>query len=433
MKSCDSAQDENHSDRHESVNAKNDNDSIIPSAADYHDDMTKSKLATDNSSDRHPLCSLDLNSHPSSCPSYPKKDGGTPHSLKSRGSSIDMMMYSCSTMDPVKRLYVLTPHYDNVDDLNRCHHDESVMMDEENCKCTNHIHTLSPNNNSHDMNSMAGTSLGTSHGRTTIDYDSVIYSGYAGSVSAAPSELSDGYSIEEGQDQSGRIGRNLHVWSRGLQSTRNRPLNAKDGGEGVAHSDDGSTSNRDDFVNQVKIMREQRRKKRLESRKDYRARILTEFRAFLSRNVRDVSNCEAKDDTQQGENGSNATMKTPKMKCARDRSGSNDFTPTQIHGRIPWIVFEKDLEEDVSTIHGGSRCEGIPGSPEQNSHSLNDLEHATEQECSHVEQQQDEKKMVSCMGAKTKNGDRMDLVYILLIVLSVATLVAVVAIVIVQL
>jgi hypothetical protein len=444
--------DENRSCHQGSVCAEDDNDSTIILVDGGHEDMTKRP-------DRNPLCSLNLNHNSMNTSSSHNsqqhtKDGSTPHSLKSRGSLVvDNNKYG-RTMDPIKLRYVLTPHYDDdhVDDSGT-HLNHGYESAQEDYNYTRNIHSLSPSNNiSHDMNSMSGTaSIGTSqcNKSTGVDYDSVIYSGYAGSVSAAPSELSDGYSVEDddGKDLCGN-GRNGNVWSNALQSAvggaesskrgrRNRPLVVARGRE-VEHSDDGSASCRGDFSMQMKKMREQRRKKRLDSMKDYRASILTEFRAFLSRNGRDGNKCDDKNDDVPGENGSNATLKTPNMKRARERCESNDFTPTYIHGHIPWIVFEKDLEEDLSTIHGGSRCEGLAGSPksemalEQNSGALNRLDHGIDEEHASVEQDHDVKrKMTTCIGSN--NGERMEMVYILLLVLSIATVVAVVAIVVVQL
>lgn len=446
-------QDENRSCHQGSVCAKDDNDSTIMLVDGGHEDMTKMP-------DRNPLCSLNLNHNSMNASSshssqQQTKDGSTPHSLKSRGSLVVNNNKYGRTMDPIKLRYVLTPHYDDdhVDDsdTNLNHGYESAQED---YNCTRNIHSLSPSNNiSHDMNSMSGTaSTGTSQCNKSagVDYDSVIYSGYAGSVSAAPSELSDGYSVEDDNDGKEDLcgnGRNGNVWSQALQSAvgggesskggrRSRPLIVARGG-GVAYSDDGSASCRGDFSMQMKKMREQRRKKRLDSMKDYRASILTEFRAFLSRNGRDGNNCDDKKDAP-GEKSSNATLKTPNMKRARERCESNDFTPTYIHGHIPWIVFEKDLEEDLSTIHGGSRCEGLAGSPksemalEQNSGALNRLDHGTDEEHANVEQEHDVKrKMTTCIGSNKR--ERMEMVYILLLVLSIATVVAVVAFVVVQL
>lgn len=443
MISSDRAQDENHpSLGGGSIHHDKDNDIMKRQQL-----SAASPLADDH---RYPLSSLDMNIDHSHS-SHHKGGSATPLSLKSRGSVIDK--YYGTSNDAVKLRYVLSPHDDNEegegddDSSERFHNDKSAIVVED-YKCTNtSIHSPSSllHNTSHDLNSMTGNSIGMSLCKNAVDYDSVLYSGYAGSISAAPSELSYGYSVEDGKENSEK-GTNLHVvWSKALQTKKakeSRRSKRRAGGESM-HSDDESASNKGDFSVQLKRMREQRRKKKMDSMKEHRASILTEFRAFLSRNgTRDARNrCEDEND-MPGDNGSiGTTLKTPTMKRARDRSGSNDdFTPTHIHGRIPWIVFERDLEEDVSTIHGGSRCEGFTGSPkseiglEQSSDLVMNkrVENATGQENGNDVEQQKEggRNIMSCID--TKNRDRMDLVYTLLIILSIATLVAVVVIIIVQ-
>jgi hypothetical protein len=148
----------------------------------------------------------------------------------------------------------------------------------------------------------------------------------------------------------------------------------------------------------------------------------------------DEENGGAKLDKGKGENVSSNTTSnwTPQMKRARDRSGSNDFTPTQIHGKIPWIVFQKDLEEDVSTIHGGSRCDGCAESPKSNKSGEDHLNvELGKQQMSPKKQQN--VVSVPCSMDCIKSGDRMALLYIFLIGLSESALVVVIAIVIVQL
>jgi len=48
------------------------------------------------------------------------------------------------------------------------------------------------------------------------------------------------------------------------------------------------------------------------------------------------------------------------MKRIRDKNRVEAFSPHQIHGEVPWVVIQHDRDEDLSTIHGGSRCAESP-------------------------------------------------------------------------
>ncbi len=280
----------------------------------------------------------------------------------------------------------------------------------------------SNNNNAFSPNASSHNQSHTSNSHVDFDY-SVVYSGYAGSVSAAPSELSCSVDMEHSQDVEIGVGaypsihknlndENENRYGRSKRKFRLSKKNHKNHLVSYPRPDigDHSISTNTSFTATAnkKMMRAKRRNMKLEMEKAHQASILSEFRAFLSNNKKrnsltkekhsrkkksskhtlkrsgerksrpqnkdqlqsqsqsqrqhgdekDVEENDAKEDAEviananpNGKANSNAvdkgSLQTPKKR--RSRNPEKDFYD------IPWVVYQNDREEDLSTIAGGSR------------------------------------------------------------------------------
>ncbi len=261
------------------------------------------------------------------------------------------------------------------------------------------------------------------------DFDySVVYSGYAGSISAAPSELSCSVDM----DASSSVGIEMFpsVQRNNLDFDNNDAEQSLDNDDRHRSAKvrlkrkhrskrTNRTSNIDDslfdgftvnsiitsFTAKKKLLRARRRKMRLAMEKAHQALILSDFRAFLSKNkkkniekeqqkkkstscsqsgecsgpsknkyasLRDKEREECRDggnivsgdeeaelnaDRNHSAAAKNSMQKMSKTKL-RNGSSTADFCD------VPWIVYQNDHEEDrsISTINGGqggSFCMGV--------------------------------------------------------------------------
>ena len=420
---------------HQSNNG-NENDALSRSVIASIPNAKKTKV--NGTMDRFPLRPLDTNS--SSTPG-----GATPLSCRSKGSSSRAMD---ADYDYTNR-YIVSLNYD--EDDHELEHELEQEVEHEH----EHEHELQGNNKNSDnlireeenvysyINdcSTIGQSTVTSANRK-LDYDSVVYSGYAGSISAAPSDLSgEGFSIDNEGIQM-NIAPSRHTRGAGNRNRIRLAASSRRGAQGDEDCNTNCTqtdcSASMSFSGQMKKFRERRRRIRADSQKAHKESILVEFRSFLFKNRQrpqdqddnaemqenldvdiDVDVDAVGDGLEDEAPEGNIELRTPTFMRVRNISMSQDFTPTKLHGDVPWIVFHNDRDEDLSTINGGSRCGGFI--------ETKDVESAWDHLHDEVNENENEDRF-------RKNGnarDRMEIVYYLLIAASVTTLTAVVAIIVV--
>ncbi|GFH54217.1 predicted protein [Chaetoceros tenuissimus] len=262
-----------------------------------------------------------------------------------------------------------------------------------------------------------------------LDADSFVYSGYAGSVSAAPSELSFGYSVDEDVEalsiqktkshKKNKRSRRRGKTPRFVQDVEMKYFrdDDNDGDDSTNYTEDQSATDFS-FTAMMKKQREKRRRTREESQKAHKATILSEFREFLSRNKRPV---EEQKQTVNLKANDNIDLENDK-----NEEGGFQFTPTKIHGDVPWIVFQNDREEDLSTINGGgdSRCGGMTSIELQWTNIDN------ESKCDNFNREKNELKSstnTNNMSSKRKH----EIFYMALIAISIITLIVVVTVVVI--
>ena len=417
--------------------AHNDNDDS--SVASLINPSTPSSKGTSNSNgkspmDRFPLCSLDANSSHSLSHSTPGGAACTPLSSRSKASSSRSRAMDAD-YDYTNR-YIVSLNDDDDDDEHE-HEHEHMIYEENDCSTIGHSTV---------------TSINTSANRQ-LDYDSVIGSGYAGSVSAAPSDLSGGFSIDndhvnELQMKVAPSRRSRGANNRNRIGTNDRHLHGGLGlGLGLGEEDcvtnctqTDCSANNMSFSAQMKKLRERRRRVRAETQKAHKESMLSEFRAFLSRNMQRPGDLKVQDPVGGNDVGipvgvpvvgedlecepeGHVELQPPSFKQDRDRSMSQDFTPTKLHGEVPWIVFQNDRDEDCSTINGGegSRCGGFT--------ETKDVESAWDHFHNEVNVNADADD--DGLNKSGNDKDRTELIYIILIAASITTLSAVVAVVVV--
>lgn len=333
-----------------------------------------------------------------------------------------------------------------------------------------------------DNNSLGNTlNPHSSKNNSHVDYDySVVYSGYAGSISAAPSELS--FSID--MDASADVGiemyttLNKNVDNENDDHHRNTSKTRLDRNHRIKRSnrvskrtkmDDSQYTFTDNsfhtsFTATKKKMRARRRKMKLAIERAHQASILSEFRAFLSNNktkntdkkksatrtrfgastrksqnenLRDKEEEEHNihDDVELGANTNGnlntvdkTSLHTPKKRRHRDKSVPQDFCD------VPWIVYQNDQEEDlsISTINGGSRflgggsfCVGSSGIENRNTDDVYEQEPDVENGWNKLWLASEEKPEKS----QIRTRGRYELLYTALIICSIVTLIVVVIVV----
>ena len=425
--------------------ANNDNDDS--SLASLINPSTPSSKGTSNSNsnskspmDRFPLRSLDANSSHSLGHSTPGGAACTPLSSRSKASSSRSRAMDAD-YDYTNR-YIVSLNDDDDDEHEHEHEHEHMIYEENDCSTIGHSTV---------------TSINTSANRQ-LDYDSVIGSGYAGSVSAAPSDLSGGFSIDNDNFNDhvndlqvrvapSRRSRGANNRNRNYIGTNDRHLHRGLGlGLGLGEEDCVTnctqtvcSANNMSFSAQMKKLRERRRRVRAQTQKAHKESMLSEFRAFLSRNTQRPGDLKVQDPLGGNDVGAgipvgvpvgedleyepegHVELQLPSFKQDRDRSISQDFTPTELHGEVPWIVFQNDRDEDCSTINGGegSRCGGFT--------ETKDVESAWDQ--FHNEDNANTDADGDGLKQNGNDKDRTELIYIVLIAASITTLSAVVAVV----
>ena len=330
--------------------------------------------------------------------------------------------------------YVVSLERNSDDDCCGC--DEKSKHSEEFVECNNHISTYSI-----DIQDSIDNYTNTSASRR-LDYDSSMISGYEGSISAA--DWDD--SVDIGHEKDSHHGKNniddcdndININTNINGCIGNREISLKRNNHVTTdlslHTDNSNTIH-SSFMTRKKKLREKRRKRRSETEKAHRASILTEFRAFLSNNKKPgqkSGHAHTRLEEQNGDQSTNhknpqvnenedAALRTPNMKRVRGQSSTQEL------GSVPWIVFENDRDEDLSTLNGGSRyggggssCVGSPGMIENDYHEIN---HYGIENPHHDDDFASENKsnaLTICL------RDRFEAFYICLIILSVATVAAVV-------
>ena len=263
-----------------------------------------------------------------------------------------------------------------------------------------------------------------------LDYDSVVYSGYAGSISAAPSDWSESMDMENSHDFS-----------------RSRPMVLED--EGVLFVsrdvDDGNLTHTDNsaktsFSARMKKSRERRRRLRIQNEKAHKASLLIEFRAFLSRNKnRPPKKSDSHVDDMPGDvemgDSLNRDLGTPSTKRFRDKNTSQDFSPHQIHGDVPWVVFKNDNDQDsdLSTLQGISRYGGSKTQTTESNFESHwkKMQHGSLYQPDPDQDEHEPQKDASRLKESCGNRDKKELFYLLLLVGSIITLTVLIAVVVV--
>jgi hypothetical protein len=309
---------------------------------------------------------------------------GTPNSARTKNSTspYDITMDSAS----ISKRYIVSLNHDN--DSNSDHDD--FLKDEE------------------DMN--GGSIVANS-----------VCSGYAGSISAMGSEWSGQSGCNF--DSPERIRRNLVVR---LDEIDGNKLNTEVDAD-VRTEASVNTS----FSTMLRKSREKRRQQKLEIQKTRNASILEEFRAFLGWTNKGPSKEEEKQsidvpvggetkslgdeevgDEAGGENDRNDQLAVYPSSAYRqfDTQGSlnltQEYSPHRIHGDIPWIVFDKSNDENmsVSTINNASLyMEQLPQSQLEYKYDLGQVPQV-----------------------ETEKASKMEFVYIFLVAVSITTLTGVI-------
>jgi len=413
----------------QAANNDNDNDDDDSSFTSLINPSTPSSKASNSNSnmhgkspmDRFPLGALDTNSSYSHSLSTPGGAACTPLSCRSKASSSRSRAMDADYDYPNR--YIVSLNDDDDDD--------ELMIYQEN-----------------DSSTVGHSTVTSTSANRQLDYDSVVSSGYAGSVSAAPSDLSGGFSIDIDNEQGiqmkvgpGRRSRGANNRNR-IIGTNDRHLHGGLGplGLGIGEEDcvtnytqTDCSANNMSFSAQMKKLRLRRRRVRAETQKAHKESMLSEFRAFLSRNMQRPGDLKVQD--HLGEDGvgvgvgavgeilecepeGHVELQSPSVKPDRDRSMSQDFTPTKLHGDVPWIVFQNDRDEDCSTINGGSRCGAFT--------ETKDVESAWDQ--FHNEANVSANDDDDGLRKSANDKDRVELIYVLMIAASITTLSAVVAV-----
>lgn len=398
-----------HRNHEQNSNSSHENDASFSSVISS---TSNTKEIVNSPMDRFPLCQLDTNS--SSTPG-----AATPLSYLSKASSGRAMDVDYEYTNR----YIVSLNYDE--------DDHEVELEENGINNEDLMHEEENGHSYINDCSTIGQSTVTSANRK-LDYDSVVYSGYAGSISAAPSYLSEGFSIDnEGIQMNISPSRHARVTNNRLvTSSRRREHEREDYNTNCTQTDCSVSVS---FSEQMKKFRVKRRRIRAESQKLHKEGILCEFRSFLFRNRRNPQNQDVNPEMQEnldtdvigegleGALEGNLEFRTATCMPVFDGHMSQDFTPTKLHGDVPWIVFHNDGDEDLSTINGGSRC----GAFVENKDVESAWDHL------HNAAGEDEKENGLGMYGNTRN--RMEMIYIVLIAASVTTLSAVVAVIVVYL
>ena len=259
-----------------------------------------------------------------------------------------------------------------------------------------------------------------------LDADSFVYSGYAGSVSAAPSDLSFGYSVDDDAEfqktksqKKNRRSRRRGKTPRFVQDVEMKYFRDDDNDrdDSTNYTEDQSATDFS-FTAMMKKQREKRRRTREESQKAHKATILSEFREFLSRNKRPVE--------EQENHKANDNIN---LEHDEENEGEFQFTPTKIHGDVPWIVFQNDREEDLSTINGGgdsTRCGGMTSIELQWANVDN------ESKCEHNFNKEKKEVKSASNTNSTCSKRKHEIFYMALLAISIITLIVVVTVVVIN-
>lgn len=306
---------------------------------------------------------------------------GTPHSVRSKNSK-----NSTSPKDTTLDSASISKRYKvslDQDDDSHSEHDE-FLKDEEDMK---------------------GGSI----------YANSVCSGYAGSISAIGSEWSgqSGYDFDSPQ----RIKRELVVRLDEIHETK------MDSGVDADVRTEASANT--SFSTILRKSREKRRLQKLEAQKTRNASILQEFRAFLGWTNKGPSKKEEKEtvdahgeetksqrdeelaDEAASQNEKNGLSSLYPSSVHRGSLNlTQEYSPHRIHGEIPWIVFDKNNDENmsVSTINNASLY--MEQVPQSNQEYKYDLAQAPQVE--------------------VEKTSKMEFVYIFLIAISITTLTGVI-------
>lgn len=251
-------------------------------------------------------------------------------------------------------------------------------------------------------------------------YAHSVCSGYAGSISAIGSECSgqSGYGLDSPQ----RIKRDLVVRLDGIHE------NEMDSGIDADVRTEASANT--SFSTMLRKSRKKRRQQKLEIQKTRNASILEEFRAFLgwtqkgpskeveketvdaqgeetrSQKDEELADEVASQDEKEGPSTLYPSSAYRQFETPGSLNVTQEYSPHRIHGEIPWIVFDKNNDENmsVSTINNASLY--MEQLPQSNLEYKYDLGEAPQVE--------------------VEKTSTMEFVYIFLIATSITTLIGVI-------